>query len=118
VQTYSLEHEAGTWFMVLADDGGESLSRLQLAGRLSMTAFLHLALKVAECLGQVQQQRIIHKHLTPDNIVLNPATGDVKLIDFGLATALARETIVYQPPTALAGTLAYLAPEQTGVARS
>ena len=62
----------------------------------------------------MQQQRIIHKHLTPDNIVLNPATGDVKVIDFGLATALARETIVSQPPTALAGTLAYLAPEQTG----
>ena len=41
---YSLEHEADMWFMVLADDGGESLTHLQLAGRLSIMAFLHLAL--------------------------------------------------------------------------
>ncbi len=45
----------------------------------------------------------------------NPATRDVRLIDFGLATRLNRETSTFgSSATALEGTLRYLAPEQTG----
>ena len=114
VRTYGLEHEADTWIMVLEDFGGESLARLQLAGRLAIADFLQLALAVTESLRQVHQQHVMHKHVTPGNIVLNPATGIVKLIDFGMASVLSRETIGFRNASVLAGTLAYLAPEQTG----
>jgi predicted ATPase len=69
---------------------------------------------VTESLRQVHQQHIMHKHVTPGNIVLNPATGAVKLIDFGMASVLAREMIAFRNSSVLEGTLAYLAPEQTG----
>jgi PAS domain S-box-containing protein len=114
VQAYGLEHEADAWIMVLEDFDGESLARLQLAGRLAIADFLHLALAMTETLRQVHQQRVIHKHVTPENIVLNPATGEVKLIDFGMATVLSREVIAFRNSSVLEGTLAYLAPEQTG----
>jgi PAS domain S-box-containing protein len=114
VQAYGLEHEADAWIMVLEDFGGESLARLQLAGRLAIADFLQLALAMTESLRQMHQQHVIHKHVTPGNIVLNPATGDVKLIDFGLATVLSREMIAFRNSSVLEGTLAYLAPEQTG----
>src|SRR5262249_42402973 len=57
---------------------------------------------------------VMHKHVTPGNIVCNPATGAVKLIDFGLASVLSREMIPFRNSSVLEGTLAYLAPEQTG----
>lgn len=114
VQAYGLEHEADAWIMVLEDFGGESLARLQLAGRLAIAEFLQLALAVTESLRQVHQQHVSHKHITPENIVLNPATGEVKLIDFGIATVLPRETMAFRNSSVLEGTLAYLAPEQTG----
>ena len=48
VRAYGLEHEADAWIMVLEDFGGESLARLQLAGRLAIADFLQLALAVTE----------------------------------------------------------------------
>src|SRR5262245_1031810 len=114
VRAYGLEQEEDAWIMVLEDFGGESLTRLQLAGHLAIADFLQFALAITESLRQVHQQHIMHKHVTPGNIVLNPATGAVKLIDFGIASVLSRETIGFRNASVLAGTLAYLAPEQTG----
>ena len=46
--------------------------------------------------------------------MLNRATGQVQIIDFGISSQLSRETTVLQNPGHLEGTLAYLSPEQTG----
>ncbi len=56
----------------------------------------------------------MHKDINPSNIVLNPATGQVKLIDFGISTVLSRETPAFRNANVLEGTLAYISPEQTG----
>jgi PAS domain S-box-containing protein len=100
--------------MVLEDFGGESLHRLGLAGTLDLASVLKLAIAVAEILGQIHQRYIMHKDVNPSNIVLNPATGQVKLIDFGISTVLSRETPTFRNPNVLEGTLAYISPEQTG----
>ncbi|MBD3308633.1 AAA family ATPase, partial [candidate division KSB3 bacterium] len=56
-----------------------------------------------------------HKDLNPSNILWNPQTGVLKLIDFGIATQLAREKPdILHHPDILEGTLAYISPEQTG----
>lgn len=60
------------------------------------------------------EQHLIHKNINPANLVLNPATGQIQIIDFGIATALSRENPGLQNPGHLEGTLAYLSPEQTG----
>jgi serine/threonine protein kinase len=57
---------------------------------------------------------LVHKDIKPANILVNDATGEVRLSGFGLASHLSRERQAIEPPEALAGALAYMAPEQTG----
>ena len=87
---------------------------MQLAGTLTPGDFLTLAIQITAILAGVHQHQVIHKDINPSNIVLNPQTGQVKLIDFGISTRLAHETATFRNPEVLEGTLAYLSPEQTG----
>ena len=114
VKVYALETLQQRWAMILEDFGGQSLTQLGLAGRLEVSALLQLAIKITEALGEVHHNHIIHKDINPGNILLNPGTGQVKLIDFGIATSLACETSAFRNPNLLEGTLAYMSPEQTG----
>lgn len=114
VDAYSLENDHNRWVMVLEDFGGQSLYQLKLGGKLALTNFLTLAIEVTHILGQIHQQYIIHKDINPSNIVFNPTTGQVKLIDFGISTVLSRENLTFCNPNLLEGTLAYISPEQTG----
>ena len=102
--------------MVLEDFGGESLARWKelKAWPLTLKEFLLLALRVTDILGDIHRQSIIHKDINPSHILWNRASGEVKLIDFGTAAVLPRETAEHTTPEALAGTLAYMSPEQTG----
>lgn len=102
------------WLFVEEDFGGESLAKLGLAGRINIDEFLALATDVAGHLAVVHQHGIIHKDITPANIVLEPTSGVTKLIDFGIATRLSRETVAFDHHSLLEGTPAFLSPEQTG----
>jgi serine/threonine protein kinase len=64
-------------------------------------------------LGNIHSSNVIHKDINPSNIVLNRATGTVKIIDFGIATRFARTNPSFKNPNVLEGTLAYISPEQT-----
>src|SRR5262249_21377184 len=113
VKPLSLEIDRDTPTLVLADFGGEPLSRL-LGVPMALDRFLPLAVRITEALAALHQQEIIHKDLKPQNILINPHTSEVKLADLGLASRLVREA---QPPCAaelIEGSLPYLAPEQTG----
>lgn len=118
VAAYGLEKNGQSLVMVLADQGGESLDRLLAKGAIDpahdLELFLSLAIDLVTVLAQVHEQDIIHKDLNPSNILFNPATGDVQLIDFGIATMLAQENMAFGHPNVLEGTLAYMPPEQTG----
>jgi predicted ATPase len=113
-QCYSLETDGHRRLMVLEDFGGTSLAGLGLAGSLDVGAFLGLAVQIATALGQVHGQRVVHRDINPSNIVFNPTTNQVKLIDFGIATVLPRENPTLRAAERLEGTLAYISPEQTG----
>ncbi len=117
-QAYSLERlehpPPPTWMMVLEDCGGESLDRLGIAGILPLSRFLSLAIAITDTLGQIHQQQMMHKNITPANIVLNPESGEIRIIDFGIATAMPRENPSFRPPQELEGDLNYMSPEQTG----
>ncbi len=113
VDVYGLETDQNRWIMVLEDFGGESLARLGLAGQLTLADFLTLAIKTVDVLEQIHQRHIIHKDINPTNIVLNPTTGQVKIIDFGISTVLSQENLTFRNPNVLEGTLAYVSPEQT-----
>ena len=75
---------------------------------------LAIALQLAEILEDLYQYHVIHKDIKPDNILIHPESKQVKLIDFSIASLLPKEMQEIQSPNILEGTLAYLAPEQTG----
>jgi PAS domain S-box-containing protein len=74
---------------------------------------LLIAANLAAALAGVHGAGLIHKDLKPANVILAP-DGSVRLTGFGLATRLPRERQAPAPPEVIAGTLAYMAPEQTG----
>src|SRR4030095_15989709 len=81
---------------------------------LELGLFLRLAARLAGTLGEVHRRGIVHKDVKPADILVTPATGRVWLTGFGIASRLPRERQAAEPPETIAGTLAYMAPEQTG----
>ena len=105
--------EAGRTMLVLEDVGGEPLDRL-LGGPIELGCFLRIAIGIAEALGKLHARGLVHKDIKPGNILINAATGELRLTGFGIASRLPRERQSPHPPEMIAGTLAYMAPEQTG----
>jgi serine/threonine protein kinase len=68
----------------------------------------------SSALGKLHQRGLVHKAVKPANILLNEATGEVRLTGFGIASRFSRERQSPHPPETIAGTLAYMEPEQTG----
>ncbi|MBP0005682.1 MAG: AAA family ATPase, partial [Cyanobacteria bacterium SBC] len=113
VKVYGLEPYQNSQALILEDFGGDSLQHLDLAP-LELTEFLKLAIAISTALGQIHDAAIVHKDINPANIVLNPKTEQLKIIDFGIATQLSQENPTLKNPNVLEGTLAYISPEQTG----
>ncbi|HUO00248.1 MAG TPA: AAA family ATPase, partial [Bradyrhizobium sp.] len=113
VRPLDLVHDSGRTMLLLEDAGGEPLDRL-LGAPMEIRCFLRLAIDIAGALGKLHQRGLIHKDIKPANILINDATGEVRLTGFGIASRLARERQSPYPPETIAGTLAYMAPEQTG----
>ncbi len=99
--------------MVLEDPGGELLSSL-LSTPIAVGTFLRLAVGITAALGEMHQRGLIHKDIKPANILVSATNGEAWLAGFGIASRLPRERQPLDPPEIIAGTLAYMAPEQTG----
>ncbi|WP_236143674.1 ATP-binding sensor histidine kinase [Nostoc sp. CMAA1605] len=118
VDNYSLEPYQNSYALVMEDFGGISLKEyFKSVGKLdvkSLQEFLEIAIALCDALNILYQNHIIHKDIKPSNILINPVTKQVKLIDFSIASLLPRETQTLVNPNVLEGTLAYISPEQTG----
>jgi PAS domain S-box-containing protein len=113
VRPLDLVHEGGRTTLVLEDPGGEPLSEL-IGAPMEVEGFLHLAINIAVAVGKLHQRGLVHKDIKPHNIIVNQAKREIRLTGFGIASRLRRERQTIQPPETIAGTLAYMAPEQTG----
>src|SRR5260370_32639165 len=98
---------------LLEDPGGRPLARL-LGRPMEMGRFLRFAAGLSAALSRVHEHGLIHKDIKPANVLVDFATGQVWLTGFGIAARLPRERQSPEPPELVAGTLAYMAPEQTG----
>ncbi|MEH2456665.1 ATP-binding sensor histidine kinase [Nostoc sp.] len=114
VQPLSLEPIGNSYALVMEDYGGVSLGKYVQRQSLELTEVLAIALQIADILHNLCQHRVVHKDIKPANILIHPESKQVKLIDFSIASLLPKETQEIQSPNILEGTLAYLAPEQTG----
>src|SRR3981189_3568574 len=103
----------GRTMLVLEDQGGEPLDRL-LERQLDLTRFLRIAIGLSTALGGLHEHGIIHKDIKPANVMVDPTSSQVWLTGFGIASDLPRERQAPEPPETIAGTLPYMAPEQTG----
>src|SRR6478609_5145493 len=100
-----------TGSMVLADAGGTSLAGLSKP--LSVEDLIALALKLARAVAGMHGRGVIHRDISPANIVIADNATPC-LVDFGLATSAAQIRPEFTHSTEIVGTIAYLAPEQTG----
>jgi len=99
--------------LVLEDPGGQPLDRL-LGKPLELGQFLRVAVSLSGALAQLHARGLVHKDIKPANVVVDTETGSVRLMGFGIASRLPREHQPPVPPEFIAGTLPYMAPEQTG----
>jgi predicted ATPase/class 3 adenylate cyclase len=114
IRPYALETDQHTWALVLEDIGGAALNQLDLPNLLDLGGMLRLAIQVADSLGQMHQQHVIHRDICPANIIYNPTSGEVRLIDLSLAVTVSAAQPTFRSGNTLEGTLAYMSPEQTG----
>jgi predicted ATPase/signal transduction histidine kinase len=118
IQTYSLEPYQNGYALVMEDFGGISLkdyfTSVKITDAKFLQEFLSLAIAMSKALDLLYQNNVIHKDIKPRNILINPETKQVKLIDFSIASLLPRETQTLISTNKLEGTLAYISPEQTG----
>jgi serine/threonine protein kinase len=77
-------------------------------------SFLRLAIQIVAALGKVHQRGLMHKDIKPANFLVNRTNGSVRLTGFGFASRRPRERQPPATPESIAGTVTYMAPEQTG----
>ncbi|MBW4476176.1 MAG: AAA family ATPase [Tolypothrix brevis GSE-NOS-MK-07-07A] len=129
VKSYGLETYRNGYALILEDFGGISLKDafdVRYQDRRNpnfLDQFFHIGIEITSTLegmhrvqpeGVIAKHRVIHKDIKPANILINPSTLEVKIIDFSIASLLPREIQFLTNPNVLEGTLAYISPEQTG----
>ncbi|MEG4441755.1 AAA family ATPase [Microcoleus sp. AT9_B5] len=122
VKHLSLEVYRNGFALVMEDFGGISLAEYittdawNLKDKITATieSFLQIAIKICSGLEAIYNSKVIHKDIKPQNIIINPKTKEVKIIDFSISSLLPRENPEIKNPNILEGTLAYMSPEQTG----
>jgi predicted ATPase/signal transduction histidine kinase len=112
VRPIELLLDDGTATLILDDPGGDPLD-VRLGSALDMTTFLRIAVSLAEAVRQIHQRGIIHKDIKPANLFVDESDA-VRVTGFSIASRLTRERQGFTSTESIAGTFAYMAPEQTG----
>ena len=108
-----LVRHRGQTFLVREDPGGQLLSRM-LGAPMEVSRFMRVGVSLAGALGKAHEHGLVHKDAKPTNILVDTETSAVWLTGFGMASRLPRERQAPTPPEFIAGSLPYMAPEQTG----
>ncbi|MGA8164639.1 MAG: ATP-binding sensor histidine kinase [Waddliaceae bacterium] len=114
ITSYELAPYGHQVALVMEDVKGIPLSHLIRSQTIDLATGLTIALKIAKSLQVIHLGHVIHKDVKPQNIIIQPETNEIKIIDFGLSTRLERERISVKAPEFIEGSLQYIPPEQTG----
>src|SRR5260370_4365325 len=107
VRSLAISELHGQTTLVLEDPGGDTLDRF-LPGPMEMTQFLRFAVVLATALGGLHERELIHKDVKPANVLVDPAAGQVQLMDFGLSSCLPPIRHVPLPPEFILVAINYL----------
>jgi len=99
--------------LVLEFTPGEPLHHW-IGAAMDVGRFLQIAVAITKVICRLHESGLIHRNIKPCHFLIDGATGDVRLTGFGIATRSSREHQSLHPPDVIAGTLQYMAPEQTG----
>ncbi|MEN6349660.1 MAG: AAA family ATPase, partial [Syntrophomonas sp.] len=114
VKAYEFLNVENRFSIVIEDFDAISLDQYMSTSLIGIREFLFIALEIAKCLEHIHKNQIIHKDINPSNIVYNPDSQVIKLIDFGISSEFSFETMQALNPHKLEGRLSYISPEQTG----
>jgi predicted ATPase/class 3 adenylate cyclase len=109
-----MDRVGGRHALVLEYAPGQALAPRVVRGASDVADFLRTALAAARVLGAVHDRGVVHKDVKPGHLIHDSVTGAVTLIDFGIASRLELQASDDGRPESIEGTLAYIAPEQTG----
>lgn len=108
------EQTGGSVALIMEDTGGISLKTYLRQERSALSAFFFITVQLSETLMELHRHGVIHKDLKPDNIIINPQTRQVKIIDFSHSTRFLGESLKSSATSPFEGSLPYMSPEQTG----
>ena len=106
------QHQNRT-MLLFEDPNGQPLDQLPVRP-IELKQFLRCGIALAVGLGQLHRLGLVHKDIKPSNVFANAAMDQTWLTGFGIASRLPRQRQPADPPEFISGTLAYMAPEQTG----
>ena len=114
IQTFGMMGYRNTLFIVLEDVGAESLNKWMQNRRFGLREVLTMGARLCDYLGGIHANNVIHKDISPANLIYNPQDEALKIIDFGISSQVSEESPELLRPNILEGNLAYISPEQTG----
>jgi predicted ATPase/signal transduction histidine kinase len=100
--------------LVMEYIAGQTLEEAFVKQRQPLVDLLQVTIQITQILGEIHNHHIIHMDINSYNILVDPVTKQIKIIDFGLASRIDSRVQHLGNPEVLAGTLAYMSPEQTG----
>ena len=113
VRALELTRRDGRPAMLLEDPGADPLAS-RAPTPMDVGLVLRVGTGLAKALRYLHSRGLIHKDIKPAHVMTDWTTGRVWLRGFGITSQVPRERRLPEPPAFIAGTLAYMAPEQTG----
>ena len=108
VNVYDVGEDDGVYFIVMDLVQGITLKNyIDMKGKLDIREALNISVQIASGLSAAHENRIIHRDIKPQNIIMS-RDGKVKVTDFGIAKVADSTTVT----TTAAGTVHYISPEQ------
>ncbi|WP_432667449.1 AAA family ATPase [Wukongibacter baidiensis] len=114
IKVYNMESIGHSKAIIMEDFEAMPLNHFMKFHQIGLEGSIEIIMTIVDTLSNIHNNNLIYKNLNPQNILINPVTNTVKLIDLGIATEVKKDTQSAVSPEKLEGNLFYISPEQTG----